>query len=85
MIDRVVKSRGELLFLLRGEPEVGKEGEDLTRSTMWIDRCPCSLSGRCCRTDTLAASQVLVLGWAQGWVVTGGSLSDSLAGQRANA
>lgn len=52
---------------------------------MWIDRCPCSLSERCCRTDTLAASQVLVLGWAQGWVVTGGSLSDSLAGQRANA
>jgi hypothetical protein len=29
MIDRVVKSRGELLFLLRGEPEVGKEGEEV--------------------------------------------------------
>lgn len=29
MIDRVVKSRGELLFLLRGEPEVRRrvEGE----------------------------------------------------------
>lgn len=38
---------------------------------MWIDRCPCSLSERRCRTDTLAASQVLVLGWAEGWLIHG--------------